>query len=257
MSLLTRLSFLSILIAPLAAQTFTSCNPLNSTNCPEDPALGMNHTYDFTQASAGSTWNTTAGTLQYGADGAAFVINQKGDAPTIQTNFYILFGEVEVWMKAAAGKGVRPLPPRHLPPTKIANNLSSPPQVCSSIVLQSDDLDEIDLEIIGSNTTHAENNYYGKGNTTNEASKARWEPMSSPPQTDFHNYTTRWTNETLEWYIDGNLTRTLKYADAEGGKNYPQTPMQLKMGVWAAGDREENNYTRAWAGGEIDYSKVC
>lgn len=111
MSLFTRLSILSALIAPLAAQTFTSCNPLNSTTCPEDPALGTNHTYDFTQSSAGSTWNSTAGSLQYGADGAAFMINQKGDAPTIQTNFYIFFGEVEVWMKAASGQGVRPCLP--------------------------------------------------------------------------------------------------------------------------------------------------
>lgn len=31
---------------------------------------------------------------------------KKGDAPTIQSNFYILGGEVEVWMKAAEGKGV-------------------------------------------------------------------------------------------------------------------------------------------------------
>lgn len=42
----------------------------------------------------------------YGPDGAEFTIAQKGDAPTIQSKFYIFFGEVEVWLKAAPGHGV-------------------------------------------------------------------------------------------------------------------------------------------------------
>ena len=73
---------------------------------------------------------------------------------------------------------------------------------------------------------------------------------------DFHNYTTRWTNESLEWYIDGNVVRTLKYEDANGGKSYPQSPMNVRIGVWAGGDSKNNNYTVQWAGGEIDYNKV-
>ena len=232
MSLLLSLALLPVLISPILAQTWTNCNPLNQTNCPADSALGIrNATYNFVTSSAGSTWNTTNGNLKYGTQGAEFTINRKGDAPTIQTNFYIFFGEVEVWMKAAPGQGV-----------------------VSTIVLESDDLDEVDLEIIGSNGTHVENNYYGKGNTTNEAAKAKWYPAATPQEV-FHNYTTKWTKETLEWYIDGNVVRTLAYADAVGGKNYPQSPMNVRIGVWAAGDPSNNNYTVAWAGGEIDYSK--
>ncbi len=128
-------------------------------------------------------------------------------------------------------------------------------QVVSSIVLQSDDLDEIDWEIIGSNTTHAETNYYGKGNTTGAISRAEWLPSPSAPQTDFHNYTTNWSKDKLEWYLDGALVRTLAYEDANGGKSFPQTPCQLKLGIWAGGDPAGNNYTIQWAGGEIDYSK--
>jgi len=106
MSLLTSLALLAIAIdSSVLAQTSTSCNPLNLT-CPPDEALGTNHTFDFTQASAGSTWNTTAGTLNYGTNGADFTISQKGDSPTINTNFYLFFGQVEVWMKAAPGQGV-------------------------------------------------------------------------------------------------------------------------------------------------------
>jgi len=232
MPLLLSLALLTTLVSPLAAQTFTSCNPLNST-CPPNTALGIsNATYDFLTSKAGSTWNTTAGNIVYGTQGAEFTIKQKGDAPTIQSNFYIFFGEVEVWLKAAPGHGV-----------------------VSTVVLESDDLDEIDWEIIGGNTTHAENNYYGKGNTTSAYERAKWYPMAQAPQDGFHNYTTRWTNSTLEWYIDGSVVRTLNYNDANGGKSFPQTPMNVRIGVWAAGDAGNSNYTVAWAGGEIDYSK--
>ena len=126
----------------------------------------------------------------------------------------------------------------------------------AAVTLESDDLDEIDLEFVGSNTTHAENNYYGKGNTTDEAARAKWYPVGASPMDAFHNYTTRWTNESLEWYIDGNVVRTLAYADANGGKSYPQTPMNVRIGIWAGGDKKNNNYTIQWAGGEIDYTKV-
>ncbi len=100
MSLILYFSLLSAVIAPAAAQTWTNCNPLNQTDCPSNTALGMsNATFDFTKSSAQSNlWNITAGDIVYGPEGA--------DAPTIQSKFYIFFGEVEVWLKAAPGHGV-------------------------------------------------------------------------------------------------------------------------------------------------------
>lgn len=124
----------------------------------------------------------------------------------------------------------------------------------SSSVLQSDDLDEVDWEFIGPNQTFAETNYYSKGNTTDAVARAKWLPSASP-SADFHNYTVRWTNQSIDWYIDGNISRTLKYDDANGGASFPQTPMQIKLGIWPAGDPSNNNYTVEWAGGPIDYSK--
>lgn len=225
------------LILPATAQTWTSCNPLNGTGCPSDLALGTSNasfTLNSTSSFQSSLWNTTAGALTYNSSGAAFTIAQKGDAPTIQSKFYIFFGEVEVWLKAAPGQGV-----------------------VSSVVLQSDDLDEIDQEFIGNNDTHAENNYYGKGNTTDAVARGKWYalPGGGSPTEGYHNYTTRWTNESLEWYIDGSIVRTLAYDDANGGASYPQTPMNVRIGIWAGGDEDNNNYTIQWAGGEIDYSK--
>jgi hypothetical protein len=91
--------------------------------CPSDSGLSSYSFFsDFTSGdSAFDSWNTTAGTVNSTSQGAAFIINEKGDAPTIESNFYFFFGYVEVKMKIASGTGI-----------------------ISSIVFESDDLDEID-----------------------------------------------------------------------------------------------------------------
>jgi hypothetical protein len=79
---------------------------------------------------AATDFTTTAGSdviIYGGDDGAIFRVEKKLDAPTIVSVFYIMWGKVEVTLKAAPGGGV-----------------------VSSVVLQSDDLDEIDWEWIGS-----------------------------------------------------------------------------------------------------------
>jgi hypothetical protein len=46
----------------------------------------------------------------------------------------------------------------------------------------------------------------------------------------------------------------LEYADAVSGKNYPQTPMRVKIGIWAGGDSDNSEGTIEWAGGETVYT---
>ncbi|RFU35254.1 hypothetical protein B7463_g1087, partial [Scytalidium lignicola] len=221
----------STLLSTTFAQTWTLCNPLNAT-CPDDPALGTNHTFYFnTSRTIEQAYNITAGSLVYGANGTEFTVAKKGDSPTIQSQFYIFFGSISVIMKAAQGQGI-----------------------ISSVVLESDDLDEVDWEFMGGNHTFAETNYFGKGNQTT-FDRAIYYPVSSDVTENFHNYTTLWTAEKLEWYIDGALVRTLPYAAANGGKNYPQTPMTIRIGIWAGGDSDEPEGTIEWAGGVTDYSK--
>lgn len=115
-------------VAPLAtAQTYTDCNPLEKT-CPPDAGTTESHlSFDFTQPSGLKRWKTTAGTVNTGPNGAEFTVGKRGDAPTIDTDFYMLFGEISVTMKAAPGTGI-----------------------VSSIVFESDDLDEIDWVSSGS-----------------------------------------------------------------------------------------------------------
>ncbi|PYH45745.1 glycoside hydrolase family 16 protein [Aspergillus saccharolyticus JOP 1030-1] len=223
---------LSAVVPLCTAQTYTDCNPLEKT-CPADTALSSStFTSDFTQGeSSFAGWTATANNVTFDENGAAFTINQRGQAPTIQTNFYFFFGRAEVVMKAASGTGI-----------------------VSSIVLESDDLDEVDWEALGGDTTQVETNYFGKGDTTTY-DRATWVEISSP-QENWHTYTVDWTETALKWYVDGNLVRTLAYNDASSGTRFPQTPMNLRIGIWAGGDSDNAAGTIEWAGGETDYSKV-
>ncbi|KAG0650021.1 putative glycosidase crf1 [Hyphodiscus hymeniophilus] len=222
------------------AQTFTDCNPLEKTTCPSDPALGSTLTTDWTTG-ASDDWTLANGTtLKYGSKGAEFTIDKATDAPTIGSNKYIFFGKVDAVILSAPGTGI-----------------------VSSFILESDDLDEIDWEWLGSTDTSVESNFFGKGNTT-DYNRAAYHDVADPIAT-WHTYTVDWTSSYIKWSIDGNLVRTLNYDDALAleGKNFPQTPMKVKMGNWvgcadaAANEPSSPTYgTCQWAGGPADFSSA-
>ncbi|GLI81146.1 transglycosylase [Penicillium ochrochloron] len=218
--------------APFAsAQTYTDCNPLQKT-CPADAGTTDSKlNFDFTQSSGLNRWKTVAGSVSTGSNGAVFTVAKKGDAPTIETDFYIFYGEISVTMQAAPGTGI-----------------------VSSIVFESDDLDEIDWEALGGNTAQIETNYFGKGDTTTY-NRDTW-PAVANPQSTFHTYTVNWQKDKTVWSIDGAPVRTLNYADAQGGSRYPQTPMRVRIGIWAGGDPSNGQGTIDWAGGKTDYSQA-
>lgn len=219
------------LFCNVAAQVKTDCQPLNRTDCPPDPAFGMEYNFNFNTTPSSSTWETTVNPVTYdSANGATFTLKKQGDSPTIRSKFYIFFGRVEVWMKAAAGTGI-----------------------ISSVMLLSDDLDEIDWEFMGGDASRVETNYFGKGVQDN--TKALYFPVKGGILDDFHNYTTVWTKDSLEFHIDGTLVRTLLPKDANNTLFYPQTPMRISLGIWAGGDPSLPKGTREWAGGDTDYSK--
>ncbi|UKZ71093.1 uncharacterized protein TrAtP1_012058 [Trichoderma atroviride] len=217
------------LLGLVSAQVSTSCNPLNST-CPADPGFNTDYTFNFNTTPSYELWETTAGSVTYdNENGAGFTINKQGDSPTIRTLFYFFFGRVELFLKVAPGVGI----------------------VSSSMWL-SDDLDEVDLEFLGVNNTMASTNYFGKG--LEDFHNAGLYTTANN-QENFINYTTVWTKDALQWYIDGALVRTLTPDQANKTRNYPQTPMRLSLGIWAGGDPRMPNGTREWAGGNTDYSK--
>ncbi|KAK4611840.1 putative extracellular glycosidase [Fulvia fulva] len=219
---------LALLALRVAAQTSTDCNPL-SANCPDDPALGTTFSDAYNKSVSEfdiNFWNVTAGTQLISfddQDGAAMAIDKEGDSVTVKSNFYIFWGTVEIMMKAAPGTGI-----------------------ISTVILLSDDLDEVDWEVMGGNSSTVENNYYGWGNTTQINSQY---PALDGAQDDFHNYTIVWSQEKIQWMLNGNVVREQGYL--EPGL-YPQTPCRIQFGLWCGGC-SENEGTRQWAGGKADF----
>ncbi|CAL5866268.1 uncharacterized protein PFLUO_LOCUS475 [Penicillium psychrofluorescens] len=226
--------FLATLVSYVAAQSNaeTSCNPLKTT-CPPDPALSTEHTFWFNETLDDTLWNMTSGSLDYTSEGAQFTLNEEGDSLLLMSNFYIFFGVMEVHAKMATGNGI-----------------------ISGVILESDDLDEIDWEWVGSNTTGVQSDFFGKGNTTTWNRGAKHNAANA--NLDFHNYTTYWDQEKLQWWVDGDMVRQVNYSErlTVYGQNYPQTPCRVKASLWPSGVEGESPGTIKWGGGMVDWSQA-
>lgn len=223
------ISYLSTVIADSTSVTeITTCNPLKASNCSPDPALATAISNDFHESSSHYLPYRTPSKISYSDDGLSLTLAERFDNPSLVSDYYIMFGKVEVWLKSAYGQGV-----------------------ISSFYLQSDDLDEIDLEWFGGDASQMQSNFFSKGDTTTY-SRGGYHDMADP-RSDYHNYTLDWTTDYVKWYIDGTLVRTLSKDDPQG---FPQSPMRLYFGIWAGGDPSNAEGTIEWAGGLSDYSQV-
>ena len=182
---------------------------------------------DFTKGGVNS-FAASGGPVTYNGNGVSFTVSRSGEAPQLSSVFYIMFGRVEVTMKAAPGNGI-----------------------VSSLVLQSDDLDEIDLEWLGADSAQVQTNYFGKGQASGY-NRGQFNPAPNN-QAEWITYTVDWTSERIVWYVGGTAVRTTTAAEA--GDSYPQTPMQIKFGAWSGGDPANAPGTIEWARGPTDYSK--
>ena len=217
---------LALLSNTVIAQTSSACNPVNGGQCSPNPALGRSATIDFTRGP--SDLFTNQGRPTFDSNGANFAVAQSGDAPQINSKFYIMFGKLEVTLKAAPGTGI-----------------------VSSVVLQSDALDEIDWEWLGGNNDQVQSNYFGKGQTATQ-NRGAFHPNPGN-QNSFKTYTIDWTADQIVWQIDGSNARVLPATQAAPGQ-YPQTPMQVKIGSWSGGDPANAPGTIQWAGGPTNYA---
>ncbi|KAG9238367.1 concanavalin A-like lectin/glucanase domain-containing protein [Amylocarpus encephaloides] len=212
---------------PVQAQTFSACNPLYSTSCPANTALGKAINVDFTKGSVESF--TATGSPTYDSTGAHFTVAKAGDAPQLASLFYIMFGKVSITMKSAPGAGI-----------------------VSTLVLQSDTLDEIDMEWLGADDSEVQTNYFGKGDVTTY-NRGAFNPAPNN-QGEFITYDIEWTQSQITWSVGGKVVRVLTPATADANQ-YPQTPMQVKFGSWSGGDASNPPGTISWARGPTDYSQ--
>lgn len=184
---------------------------------------------DFTQGKCDAFYTHAGKAITYDNNGAAFSMSQFGEAPTVESYDYILFGRVDVELHAAPGQGI-----------------------ITSVVLESLDLDEIDWEWVGNDNAQVQSNYFGKGDILTY-DRGGFHSLDTPLST-VHTYSIDWTAERTHWIINGDVVRTLRYEEAKGGSRYPQTPMKVKLGTWVAGAPGAAPGTVSWAGGMADFS---
>lgn len=65
-----------------------------------------------------------------------------------------------------------------------------------------------------------------------------------------HTYTLDWTPESITFYVDGQEIRKAEIGDPA---KWPQTPMQVKIGIWAGGHPDNSEGTIEWAGGPTNF----
>jgi len=212
----------------VSAQTKSKCDPTKEKGCKPDPAFGKNKvSCDFTKGECDAFSELDGTSLEYEDKGAVFSIKKDGNAPTIETDKYIFFGRVDVDLQIAPGGGI-----------------------ITSVVFESDDLDEIDWEWVGSDDGHVLTNYFGKGDD-GTYNRGGTHDVSAASST-FHTYSVDWTPESINWMVDGKSVRTLSKADANG--KYPQSPMRIKLGTWAPTDSNSQPGTIEWANGPADFA---
>ncbi|CAN3356049.1 extracellular glycosidase Utr2p [Diutina catenulata] len=148
----------------------------------------------------------------------------------ISSTKYMWYGNVKAKMKTSRGAGV-----------------------VSAFIIFSDVQDEIDYEMVGSDLTGPQSNYYYQGNLDYKNGKRA---EVSDTFENYHEYEIDWQPDEINWKIDGNVVRTLKKEDTKdssGVYKFPQTPSRVQFSLWPGGDASQGQGTIEWAGGEIDW----
>ncbi|KAH6572094.1 hypothetical protein BASA61_005058 [Batrachochytrium salamandrivorans] len=127
--------------------------------------------------------------------------------------------------------------------------------VITTFITMSDTKDEIDWEVVGSDTNNAQTNVFYKG-IEEFGIHSTTEPVKNI--STWHNYTMDWKHDTLTWEMDGEVRRTLNRLNStspmtpEGEHWYPTTASRVQISVWDGG-ASGNKGTSDWAGGKIPW----
>ncbi|OAX48368.1 MULTISPECIES: beta-glucanase [Paenibacillus] len=85
--------------------------------------------------------------------------------------------------------------------------------------------DEIDIEILGKDTTKMETNYFTNG----VGQHSTIINLGFDASLDFHNYAFEWSPSSIKWYVDGKLVHT------ENGSRgtLPTSPGYIMVNLWS------------------------
>lgn len=81
--------------------------------------------------------------------------------------------------------------------------------------------DEIDVEILGKDTTKVQFNYYTNGKGNHE----KMYDLGFDASEDFHTYAFEWRKDSITWYVDGELAHTAKIS-------IPSHSGRIMMNAW-------------------------
>ncbi|CCX30728.1 Similar to Probable glycosidase CRH2; acc. no. P32623 [Pyronema omphalodes CBS 100304] len=153
----------------------------------------------------------------------------------ISSTSYVWYGNIKANIKTSRGAGV-----------------------VTAFILYGNMKDEIDFEWVGAKLENTETNYYWSG-VLNYENKIDFSGFQEGYNTyeKFHTYEVDWTEDRLNWLVDGKVVRTLNKKDTlnttTGYYHYPQTPSRVQISIWPAGVEGGSKWTNEWAGGIVDW----
>jgi len=138
---------------------------------------------------------------------------------------------------------------------RVKSGSSSQGIVSAFILINLANGDEIDIEWVGTNHKEFQSNFYSKAisNPPVDYSNGKKHALTVDATAAFHDYEINWQPDRIEWYMDGTLYRTLyKNSTKENGTRFPNTPMQLSIGIWDANAQGQKG-TIEWGGGPVQW----
>ncbi|MBQ5338240.1 MAG: glycoside hydrolase family 16 protein [Oscillospiraceae bacterium] len=125
-----------------------------------------------------------------------------------RTNNFYHYGYYETSMKAIKNDGVVSSFFTYTGPSDVVNGQENP-------------WDEIDIEILGKDTTKVQLNYYRNGRGGHE----KMIDLGFDSSQDFHRYGFDWQPGKITWYVDGKEVYSMS-------GDVPVTPSKIMMNVW-------------------------
>jgi beta-glucanase (GH16 family) len=230
----------------VGAYCLGGCDPLFSTNldsCVPAPVC-QSQKYSFKNLddvvsidkylgdNSKAKWVSSGKPLQYPDGGVLLTMAQDTVGTLLASTEYVWYGKISATMTSSQGKGV-----------------------VTAFIMMSDVKDEIDFEFVGTDTEHVQSNYYSQGVTNYNHGKNHSASDTAMTQ---HTYTLDWKPDTLTWYVDDKVVRTLEKSSTWNSTanrfDYPQTPSRVMLSLWPAGLPSNGQGTIDWAGGLIDWN---
>lgn len=97
--------------------------------------------------------------------------------------------------------------------------------------------DEIDIEVLGKDTTKVQFNYFTNG----EGEHEYLYDLGFDASEDFHDYGFMWTENSITWFVDGEAVYTAT-------KDIPKTPARFMINAWQGKPEEVGNWSGVFDG---------